>query len=219
MSPVPGTFWQPCKSIDTGLSWSPKLFYSSANDLLFLIWQSDWSTRTLYLFAKSGVVACTTNKPFCYHPGVEGPFRKSWKLFRSEKASLKLRPACPVKLVFSHDVKGRKIKITAKFRVLERLRFHHTKSQLCYPKRFGTFEKRAPGSQKSQHFSDLFQAPQFSGPESSRDFRETGPRPKSLEALQHQLELTTTEELTIVTVDGWRFVPNFIAISPLNFCS
>ena len=96
---------------------------------------------------------------------------------------------------------------------MERLRFHHTKSQLCHPKRFGTLEKRAPDSQKSQHFSDLFQVPQFSGPESSRDFRETGPRPMSLEALQHQLELTTTVELTIVTVDGWRFVINSIAIS------
>ena len=142
MSPLAGTFWQPCKSIDTGLSRSPKLFHSSVNGLLFLIWQSDWCARTLYLFAKSCVVACTTNKPFCYHPGAEGPFWKSWKLFRSEKASLN-RPACPVKLVFSHDVKGRKIKITAKFRVLERFRFQDTK-RIISPEKFRDFRETGP---------------------------------------------------------------------------
>ena len=53
--------------------------------------------------------------------------RKSRKLFGSEKPSVKLQPACSVKLVFSHDVKGRKSKITVKFRVLERFRFQDTK--------------------------------------------------------------------------------------------
>ena len=53
--------------------------------------------------------------------------RKSRKLFWSEKPSVKLRPACSVKLLISHDVMGRKIKITAKFRVLERLCFQDTK--------------------------------------------------------------------------------------------
>ena len=74
--------------------------------------------------------------------------RKSRKLFGPGKPFLKLRLAHSVKLVFSYVAKGRKIKITAKFRALRRLRFEDTKRtmspEMC-PKSFGTFEKRAAG--------------------------------------------------------------------------
>ena len=76
--------------------------------------------------------------------------RKSRKLFGPEKPFLKLRLAHSVKLVFSYVVKGRKIKITAKFRALRRLRFENTKRTMSpemRPKSFGSFENRAPGEQ------------------------------------------------------------------------
>ena len=80
--------------------------------------------------------------------GPLGPVsRQSRELFRPEKPFVKLRPAYSVKLVFSYVVKGIKIKITAKFRASRRLRFEDTKkimSPEIRPKRFGTFEKRAP---------------------------------------------------------------------------
>jgi len=66
-----------------------------------------------------------------------------------EKPLVKLRPAYSVKLVFSYVVKGIKIKITAKFPASKRLRFEDTKRispSKMRPKSFGTFEKRAPGS-------------------------------------------------------------------------
>ena len=70
--------------------------------------------------------------------------RKSRKLFGSEKPSVKLRPACSVKLLFfSHDVKGRKIKITAKFSVLERFGFQHTK-RIMSPDKFRDFRETGP---------------------------------------------------------------------------
>ena len=74
--------------------------------------------------------------------------RKSRKLFGPEKPFVKLRPAYSVKLVFSYVVKGIKIKLTAKFRASIRLRFEDTKrimSPEVRPKKFGTFEKQAPG--------------------------------------------------------------------------
>ena len=74
--------------------------------------------------------------------------RKSRKRFVPVKPFVKLRPAYSVKLVFSYVVKGIEIKITAKFRASRRLRFEDTKrimSPEMRPKRFGTFEKRAPG--------------------------------------------------------------------------
>ena len=78
-----------------------------------------------------------------------GPLsRKSRELFGPEKPFEKLRPAYSVKLVFSYVVKEIKIKITAKFRASTRLRFEDTKrimSPEIRPKRFGTFEKQAPG--------------------------------------------------------------------------
>ena len=79
--------------------------------------------------------------------------RKSRKLFGPEKPFLKLRLAHSVKLVFSYVVKGRKIKITAKFRALRGLRFENTKRTMSpemRPKSFGTFEKRAPGARFSK---------------------------------------------------------------------
>ena len=78
----------------------------------------------------------------------QGPVsRKSRELFGPEKPFVKLRPAYSVKLVFSHVVKGIKIKITAKFCASRRLRFEDTKriiSPEIRPKSFGTFEKQAP---------------------------------------------------------------------------
>ena len=74
--------------------------------------------------------------------------RKSRQLFGREKPIVKLRPAYSVKLVFLYVVKGVKMKITAKFRALRRLRFEDTKrivSPEIRPKSFGTFEKQAPG--------------------------------------------------------------------------
>ena len=74
--------------------------------------------------------------------------RKSRELFGREKPVVKLRPAYSVKLVFLYVVKGVKMKITAKFRASRRLRFEDTKrivSPEIRPKRFGTFEKQAPG--------------------------------------------------------------------------
>ena len=79
----------------------------------------------------------------------QGPVsRKSRELFGPEKPFVKLRPAYSVKLIFSHVVKGIKIEITAKFRASRRLRVEDTKrimSPEIHPKRFGTFEKQAPG--------------------------------------------------------------------------
>ena len=77
----------------------------------------------------------------------QGPVsRKSRELFGPEKPFVKLRPAYSVKLIFSHVVKGIKIKITAKFHASRRLRFKDTKRIMLreiLPKRFGTFEKQA----------------------------------------------------------------------------
>ena len=77
--------------------------------------------------------------------------RTSRKLLGPKKPFLKLRPAYSVKLVFSYDVKGIKIKITALFLASRRLRFEDTKrimSSEMRPKSFGTFEKRAPEREK-----------------------------------------------------------------------
>ena len=79
--------------------------------------------------------------------------RKSRKLYGPEKPFVKLRPAYSVKLVFSYDVKGIKIKITAKFRASRRLRFEDTKRIMApeiRPKSSGTFEKLAPGARFSR---------------------------------------------------------------------
>ena len=65
--------------------------------------------------------------------GRQGPVSwKSRKLFGTEKPLVKFRPAYSVKLVSSYVVKGRKIKITAKFRASRRLRFIRYKEN--YPK-------------------------------------------------------------------------------------
>ena len=58
----------------------------------------------------------------------QGPVsQKSRELSGPEKPFVKLLPAYSVKLIFSHVVKGIKIKITAKFRASRRLRFEDTK--------------------------------------------------------------------------------------------
>ena len=78
--------------------------------------------------------------------------RKSRKLFGPGKPFLELRLAHSVKLVFSYVLKGRKIKITPKFRHLRCLRFEDTKRTMSpemRPKSFGTFEKRAAGNENS----------------------------------------------------------------------
>ena len=80
--------------------------------------------------------------------------RKSRKRFGSDKPSVKCRPAYSVKLVFSYAVTGIKIKMTAKFSVSRRFCFEDTKwimSSEMRPKRFGTFETRAPGLSFSKH--------------------------------------------------------------------
>ena len=84
---------------------------------------------------------------FCSSP--LGPVsRKSREHFGPEKLFVKSRPTYSVKLIFSHVVKGIKIKITAKFRGSRRLRFEDTKRTMSpeiRPKCFGTFEEQAPG--------------------------------------------------------------------------
>mgnify|MGYP000167506221 FL=1 len=80
--------------------------------------------------------------------------RKSRKLLRPEKPSLKLRHAYSVKLVFSYFVKGVKFKITEKFRALKGLRFEDTKrilSSEMVPKSLRIFEKRATKGTKGSY--------------------------------------------------------------------
>ena len=69
--------------------------------------------------------------------------QKSRKLFGPEKPFLKLRPAYSVKLVFWYVVKGTKIKITAIFRVSERLHFELIK-RLLSPEKFRDFRETGP---------------------------------------------------------------------------
>ena len=64
-------------------------------------------------------------------------------LYGPEKPFLKLRPAYFVKLVFSYVVKGIKIKITAKFRHTEHLRFEDTK-RIMSPEQFRDFRETGP---------------------------------------------------------------------------
>ena len=74
-------------------------------------------------------------------------FSKVPRTLRARKAIRKITTCLSVKLIFSHAVKGIKIKITAKFRASRRLRFEDTKrimSPEIRPKSFGTFEKQAP---------------------------------------------------------------------------
>ena len=76
--------------------------------------------------------------------------QKTRKRFEPEKQFVKLLPAHSIKLVFPYVAKAIKIKITAKFRDMEHLRFEDTKRIMSpekRPKSFGTFEKQAPGPQ------------------------------------------------------------------------
>ena len=52
--------------------------------------------------------------------------QKTRKLYEPEKQFVKLRPAYSIKLVFPYVVKAIKIKITARFRDMEHLRFIDT---------------------------------------------------------------------------------------------
>ena len=131
--------------------------------------------------------------------------RKSRELSGPEKPFVKLLPAYSVKLIFSHVVKGIKIKITAKFRASRHLPFEGTKrimSPETRPKSFGPISgttipfisSQRRGSKPSNFailliflilkackkisFSkraDCSLTTSFSGPKSSRDVRETGP--------------------------------------------
>ena len=69
--------------------------------------------------------------------------QKTRKLYGPDKPFLKLRPAYFVKLIFSYVVKGIKIKITAKFRHTEHLRFEDTK-RIMSPEKFRDFRETGP---------------------------------------------------------------------------
>ena len=66
-------------------------------------------------------------------------------LKRPEKQFVKLRPARSIKLVFPYVVKAIKIKITAKFRDMEHLRFEDTKRIMSHEK-FRDFRETGPRS-------------------------------------------------------------------------
>ena len=68
---------------------------------------------------------------------------KTRKLYRPEKPFLKLRPAYSVELVSWCVVKGIKIKMTAKFRDTEHLRFEDTK-RIMSPVKFRDFRETRP---------------------------------------------------------------------------
>ena len=93
------------------------------------------------------------------HTSYQGPVsRNSRELFGPEKPFVNLRPAYSVKLVFSHVVKGIKIKMMAKFRASRSLRFEDTKRIITpeiHRKISRTFEKQAPD------FSSFSQNPGF----------------------------------------------------------
>ena len=74
-------------------------------------------------------------------------FSKNPKTLRARKAIRRSPTPYSGKLIFSYVKKGITIKVTAKFRDTEHLRFE--KRELCHPKSFGTFEKRAPGLGRS----------------------------------------------------------------------
>ena len=72
--------------------------------------------------------------------------QKIRKLFEPEKQFVKLRPARSIKLVFPFVVKSIKIKITAKFRDMEHLRFEDTKRIMSHEK-FRDFRETGPWKQ------------------------------------------------------------------------
>ena len=78
---------------------------------------------------------------------LRGPIsQKSRELFGPEKPFVKLLPAYSVKLIFSHAVKGIKIKIMAKFGASRRLRFEDTKNYVTRntPEKFRDFRETGP---------------------------------------------------------------------------
>ena len=72
--------------------------------------------------------------------------QKTRELYGPEKPFVKLRPAYSVNLVFLYVVKAIKIKITAKFRDTEHLRFEDTK-RIMSPEKFRVFRETDPWSQ------------------------------------------------------------------------
>ena len=94
----------------------------------------------------------------CFHVSECGWTRGAWEWkmiprehrdpFLESPQNFSGRLSYSIKLVFSYVVKGRKIKITAKFRALRRLHFEDTKKSMSpemRPNGFGTSEKWAPG--------------------------------------------------------------------------
>ena len=69
--------------------------------------------------------------------------QKTRKLHEPEKPFVKLRPAYSVELVFSYVVKGIKIKINAKFRDAENLRFEDNK-KIMLPEKCRDFRETGP---------------------------------------------------------------------------
>ena len=73
-------------------------------------------------------------------------FSKDPKLFEPDKQFVKLRSAHSIKVVFPYVVKAIKIKITAKFRDTEHLRFEDTK-RIMSPETFRDFRETGPWKQ------------------------------------------------------------------------
>ena len=83
-----------------------------------------------------------------------GPFLESPENFSGpEKPFLKLRLAHSVKLVFSVVVKGRKIKLTAKFRALRQKENYVTRNA---PEKFRDFQETGPRPRPVDKSSYLF---------------------------------------------------------------
>ena len=106
-----------------------------------------FALKLLDLLARDSPKHARGFRPCSFRPGARSS--KVPKLFGPEKPFVKLRPAYSLKLVSSYVIKGIKIKITARFRALRRLRFEDT--------------KRIMSPEMREKF---------------RYFRETGPRPQ-----------------------------------------
>ena len=97
-------------------------------------WQDIWTvTRAGHCYGRAKVTVSV-------HECVS---QKTRKLYGPEKPFVKLRPAYSVKLVFLYVVNGIKIKMTAKFRDTEHLRFEDTK-RIMSPGKFRVFRETGP---------------------------------------------------------------------------
>ena len=70
--------------------------------------------------------------------------QKTRELYGPEKPFVKLRPAYSVNLVFLYVVKGIKIKITAKFRDTEHLRFEDTYKENYVTRKVSGLSRNGP---------------------------------------------------------------------------